>query len=294
MIPYMLVGLWLSWGVSYPMIGWSLEAADPLTTRLIIMPLSATLLLCCLAIAGKRLLPARGSWLNIAVAGLFNMTLFQVLMVLGISVTGPGKASIVVYTMPAWAALFSVVWLGQTISTRTTVSLGLGLVAVALVLMGDSGGFRLSLEGTLLNLAAAASFGFGTVFMKHVQWEDDLTLVCAWQLLIGMVLIFPVAFVFQEYLYLDVSQLRGVFGLLYVAVIASALAYFLWFRIIRALPVTVAGITTLVVPCIGVASSALLTDYVVNIYDIVALGLVLASISIVTFEQVSKPKAPIA
>src|SRR5690606_8604728 len=99
MIFYMLVGLWLSWGVSYPLIAWSLESADPITTRLVVMPLTAVVLLGLQALAGRSIVPAREHWPNLAIAAFFNMAVFQTLMNTGIMMTGPGKASILVYTL---------------------------------------------------------------------------------------------------------------------------------------------------------------------------------------------------
>jgi len=285
MVFLMLVGLWLSWGVAYPVTGWALGAADAISMRLIIMPLAGLVQFTGLALAGKKLLPASSSWKPIAIAALFNMVLFQVLMVVGISMTGPGKTSIIIYTMPAWAALFAVVCFGQTVTTGSVVSLGFGFAAVVLVLIGDPSGIQQSLLGTGIGLAAAASFGFGTVYMKRVEWADDLTLVGTWQFLIGSLILIPIAVPFQSQMYLDLSDMRGLLALVYLTLIANVLAYFLWFRIIRALPVAVAGITTLVVPCVGVSSSALLSGYAINVFDMLALVLVLVSIAVVTFEQ---------
>ena len=58
------------------------------------------------------------------------------------------------------------------------------------------------------------------------------------------------------------------------------LAYACWFRIIRALPAAVAGLTTLVVPCIGFGSSALMTAAPVSWLDAVALALIIAAVTL--------------
>ncbi len=58
------------------------------------------------------------------------------------------------------------------------------------------------------------------------------------------------------------------------------LAYACWFRIIRALPAAVASLTTLVVPCIGFGSSALMTSAPISSLDVVALGLIVAAVTL--------------
>ena len=59
------------------------------------------------------------------------------------------------------------------------------------------------------------------------------------------------------------------------------LAYFCWFRIIRALSASVASLTTLVVPCVGFASSALLVGGDISLLDGMALGLIIAAVTLV-------------
>jgi drug/metabolite transporter (DMT)-like permease len=73
---------------------------------------------------------------------------------------------------------------------------------------------------------------------------------------------------------------RGLLALAWLILISNVLAYAAWFRIIRALPATVAGLTTLVVPCVGFGSSALLTVAKVSWLDGVALALIVAAVTL--------------
>ncbi|MGH8432537.1 MAG: hypothetical protein ACREUF_19280, partial [Solimonas sp.] len=75
MIRYFLPGVWLAWGLSYPLMSWSLEATDMFSSRLIVMALGGLILLAFGAlIEGADFLPAPGDWRQIALAALFNMT----------------------------------------------------------------------------------------------------------------------------------------------------------------------------------------------------------------------------
>jgi drug/metabolite transporter (DMT)-like permease len=67
----------------------------------------------------------------------------------------------------------------------------------------------------------------------------------------------------------------------FLALGSNALAYFCWFRIIEMLPASVASLTTLVVPCVGFGSSALLIGGNISWLDIAALGLIVAAVTLV-------------
>ena len=69
--------------------------------------------------------------------------------------------------------------------------------------------------------------------------------------------------------------------LVWLILVSNVLAYFCWFRIIRAFPASVASLTTLVVPCIGFGSSALLIGADISYLDVVALGLIVAAVTLV-------------
>jgi hypothetical protein len=73
---------------------------------------------------------------------------------------------------------------------------------------------------------------------------------------------------------------RGLLALAFLILVSNALAYFCWFRIIRLMPASVASLTTLVVPCIGFGSSALMTGAPVSWLDAIALALIVAAVAL--------------
>ena len=74
-------------------------------------------------------------------------------------------------------------------------------------------------------------------------------------------------------------------ALAWLILVSNVLAYFCWFRIIRALPASVASLTTLVVPCVGFGSSALLIGGEISWLDVVALCLIIAAVTLVLVKQ---------
>jgi drug/metabolite transporter (DMT)-like permease len=277
MTRFLLPCVWIAWGLSYPLMSWSLEAVDLFSGRLIIMPVSGLILLALGTWNGAPALPNRRLWGQIALTGLFNMGLFQIFLIAGIATLGPSRTPIIVYTMPAWSALLAVFLLKERITLRIALSLVLSLAAVGIVVSQETAA-RAAPVGTLLTLLAAISFGIGTVLTKRMALAGDPTINAAWQILLGTVPVAVVWLAFSPGAYVHPGNVRGLAALVWLILVSNVLAYACWFRIIRALPAAVAGLTTLVVPCIGFGSSALMTAASVSWLDGVALALIIAAV----------------
>ena len=62
MTRFLLPCVWIAWGLAYPLMSWSLEAVDPLSSRLIIVPISGAILLALGVFNGASALPDRRLW----------------------------------------------------------------------------------------------------------------------------------------------------------------------------------------------------------------------------------------
>jgi drug/metabolite transporter (DMT)-like permease len=277
---FLLPVVWLAWGIAYPLMSWSLQAADLFSTRLIILPSSGLILLATGVLRGGALWPERSMWGPLALTGLFNMGLFQIFLISGIAMLGPSRTPIIVYTMPAWSALFAVFLLKERISLQVALSLLLSLVAVALIISQETA-VRRAPVGTLLTLLAAISFGIGTVLTKRYSLRGDPAINAGWQLLLGTVPVILVWLVNLPHAYFHPEETRGLISLATLILVSNALAYFCWFRIIQLFPASVASLTTLVVPCVGFGSSALLIGGNISWLDVAALGFIVAAVTLV-------------
>jgi len=85
--------------------------------------------------------------------------------------------------------------------------------------------------------------------------------------------------------YFRPEETRGLLALGFLTLFSNAVAYFCWFRIVQLMPASVASLTTLVVPCVGFASSALLIGGNISWLDVMALGLIVAAVTLVLAER---------
>ena len=95
--------------------------------------------------------------------------------------------------------------------------------------------------------------------------------------------------VLHDHTYLRPDAGRGLFGVFYMVVFANALAYAAWYPVVRRLKASVASLSLLVVPCIGVASSAVLVQRAIGPFDVAALACVLGAIALVVRRPAAAP-----
>ncbi len=281
----LLATLWLAWGIAYPVMGFAMAAVDPLSLRTAVMVLAGALLLGYAAFTAKRLMVPRAVWRDLAISAFCNMTICQMGITFGVYYVGAGRSSVLMYTMPLWAALFARLLLGDPITPRRRLALALGAASVAALLAQNLPQVRNAPLGVIANLVAAIGFGFGTVWTKRTAWPLDLTALVGWQLLVGAVPLALVWSVVQPPL--DLARLDQAHwaAFAYMTLIGNVVAYLVWFRLVDRLPTTVIGIGSLVVPCVGVLSSAILVNEAIRPTDLVALALVCSALVLVLFER---------
>jgi drug/metabolite transporter (DMT)-like permease len=208
------------------------------------------------------------------------MAIFQVCMTFGIHLLSAGRTSVIVYTMPLWASIFAVFILGERLTWPRMVALGLGLVGLFVLIGQDLSHLRNAPLGAGLTLLSAISFGLGTVWMKRRLWQNDPTVLAGWQLLIAAIPVGLIWALSDSQLSFAALTLDSWLTLGYLILIANALAYFAWFRVVAAFPASVSGIGAMAVPVVGVLASALVLDEVIGAREWAALALIVAALGI--------------
>ena len=132
-------------------------------------------------------------------------------------------------------------------------------------------------------LIASIAFGLGTVWLKRHVWGANPTVIAGWQVLIGSLPVLVIWLAIAPPL--DPAAISGDawLALLYLVVIANALAYFAWFRAVAVFPAVVSGIGAMAVPVVGVFSSALMVDERIGWPELAALALIIGALAINLF-----------
>lgn len=271
------------WGSTYAVTTEFLPPDRPLFTGLMrALPAGLALL------ALTRVLP-RGSWLGrAAVLGTLNIGVFFPLLFLAAYRLPGGVAGVLGAVAPMFALAFAAVLLAESPTRRKLVAGLVGVAGVALVVL--RGTIELDPIGVLAGLGGAASMAAGTVLTKKWGRPDGVgpLALTGWQLTAGGLVIAPLAILVEGAP--PALDGRALGGYLYLGVLGTAVAYWLWFRGIARVPATSVAFLGLLSPI-----SAAIIGWIAlaqALTPLQILGLVIALAGIVLGQLPSKPASP--
>jgi drug/metabolite transporter (DMT)-like permease len=218
--------------------------------------------------------------------GLAQTLAFQGLVQLALVSGGAGRTALLAYTMPFWAVLVGWIVLHERPSRVQWSSLAIALVGLVLVLEPWHGVGALG--SALLAIAGGLAWAIGMVLSKRVFLRGGVGALSltAWQMLAGSMGLVIVAACVPE----RPIAWTGTFvaALAYNALLASGLAWLLWSYVVERLPTAVAGLSSLVVPILGVLFAWLVLHEVPS--PVEAIGIALLSTALLVVAAWGRPR----
>jgi len=281
----LLIILVLVWSSVWSLFRIAMEAIPPLSFRVII-GLPAFLLLLILGYKKvKTVKIPKNNIKSLLLISFFNVTLWQILMLYGITMLGGGRAAVLTYTMPVWATIFAAIFGYEKINFSIIVSLILGMIGI----------FFLSIEinifenifGFLITLSAGLSWAIGTMIVKYGGIKSDGLVVAGWQQLIGIIPIIPFALYYDLNNFGDI-ELKHVLIIFYGIFFSSAYTYWAYFTVLQKFSVNITSISVMTVPVLAVLIDYLMIDFPFSTLDLLALIFIISGIYIAATKPFSK------
>lgn len=189
-------------------------------------------------------------WLPVLLIGAAQTLGFQALVQWALVDGGAGKTAMLAYTMPFWVV--GVAWFVLRVRPSRVHLVATGIAFAGLLLMLEPWQGLGTLGSAALAIGGGLCWAIGTVLSKRVfmRGEAGVLSLSAWQMLVGSVGLVALALLVDEP---PVQWTAGFIGaVVYNGVLASGVAWLLWSTIVERLPTTAAGLSSLVVPIMGV------------------------------------------
>jgi drug/metabolite transporter (DMT)-like permease len=245
--------------------------------------ITALILFTIQAIRGRLWLKERSDYWRLAVLSLFGVTFNQLLFVTGLSLTKAANTSLLAVTIPIFALLLGTAM--GTESIRPTKVIGVVAAAIGVILLVDPRNASFSSEttvGDILIIINSLSYGIYVVTSKDVVTRNGAFRSMMWVFMFASVVCVPLGIFGVATV--DLSEVRLVVWLLclHIAVIATAIPYFLnaW-ALARVNPSTVAVFIYLQ-PLIGFTTAVLFLNERVDLMFGIAAALIFAGLYLVT------------
>ena len=200
-------------------------------------------------------LPLR-EWRELFLQALFGVLLYMFFLLYGLKYTSATSAGIITSTVPAIVAGLAVLMLGERLSPRSILALGLAVLGIAAVNTASAqpGIAPNPLLGNLLMAGAVVSEGLFVIYAKRGSALPVYRMALAINL-IGLVMVGP--FAIASLASFDVAGVPlWVWALpIFYSLTSSVIALVLWYRGLAVVPASEAAIFTSTFPLTAVAMS---------------------------------------
>lgn len=276
-----LVFLSLLWGGSFFFVGVAVREVPTLTLVLARVGLGAAALWLFIAVRGEAVPRSRAAWTAFAGMALFNNVIPFTAIAAGQALIPSGLASVLNGTTPIWSViLLAILTRDEPLTANRISGVLVGALGVA-VLIGPAAvaGQSLSLGGMALVLLGAFSYGISAVWGRRLRQFPPLA-SAAGQLTCSTLVLLPLALAVDRPWTLAMPSTATIAAVIGLAVLATAVAYLVFFHIIAVSGTANVMLVTLLIPVSAIALGAALLDEVLIPRHfagaaIIALGLVI-------------------
>lgn len=215
----------------------------------------------------------------ISIVGIFNSALpFSLIAYSTLYVTA-GFASVLNAATPIFAATIAFAWLGKKLSKIAVLGLVIGIIGVLLLVwdkIGFSGDVGLAI---LAGIFGTISYGIAANFTKKNLAGIDPVAITAGSLLIAGIALLPLAILWWPE---NTPSNKGWINLIILAIVCTAFAQVIFFRLIERTGATNATTVTFLIPVFGLLWGKLFLDELLEFSVLIAGSVILIGTSMTT------------
>ncbi len=247
----------LFWGSAFSVVKVGLEHSPPMIFAGLRTLIGGLVILLVAVIWGES--PhLRRDWPVFLLFTAFNVVFFFGSQTLAILYLPSGTAAVLEYLQPMLVGLLAWMVLGELLSLAKVVGLILGFSGIVAVSAGSIFG-NVSAAGVAFGAGSAFSWALGTVFFKRYEARISTMWAVAIPFVIGGMVLTLFSFAIESWS--DVSPTATLFvSLTYVSLVEIALAWLIWFGLIRAGEASRVAVYVFFVPLVSIVIGAIFLD----------------------------------
>ncbi|MGI9350041.1 MAG: DMT family transporter [Rhizobiaceae bacterium] len=278
----MIVILAFIWGGSFLfgrilMLEW-----PPFTVVFFRVGIAAFSLWIFLAVTGRKF-PFDGKFIwAILVMGILNNVIPFSLIFIGQREIGSGLASVVNAMTPIWTLIIANFLTADEKFNRNKIfGIIFGFTGVAVLIGGDLvQGLTASAWAQAAVLGATISYGFAGVYGKRFKSYDPIV-ISTGQLSASTFVMLPVMFALENPTSISAPDTEMIVSMIGLAVVCTAIAYILFFKILASAGATSVSLVTFLVPVSAIVLGVIWLDEVLTLGNLIGMVLILAGLIII-------------
>jgi drug/metabolite transporter (DMT)-like permease len=275
----------LFWGISFISIKIAVSEVPPITMALIRFVIASVLL----RIILKRLEPQTKLQTEdqkvMAFAGLLGITIYFCFENSGVKLTTASSASLITSIVPILSITLDVIVFKTKVSLPQYIGMGIAVIGTYLTITvnGAMDFSSDSFQGNLLIMGAMLAWTGYTLINKSLQKKYTGLFMTTYQMGFGTLFLIPAAL--TEYKGWHVFSSAAMLNIIFLAVVCSALCYFLYIYSLKYLDVAVTTLYLNLVPIVGVVSGYFILQETIASMQLVGGVIIIIAITIVNWDK---------
>jgi drug/metabolite transporter (DMT)-like permease len=277
----------LFWGSAFSVVKVGLEYSPPmLFAGLRTLMGGLVILLAAVVWGGSPHL--RRDWPVFLLLAAFNVVFFFGFQTLAVLYLPSGTAAVLEYLQPMLVGLLAWMILGESLSLAKIVGLILGFSGIGAVSAGSILG-NISPAGVAFGAGSAFSWALGTVFFKRYEARVSTMWAVAIPFVAGGMVLTLLSFAIESWS--EVSPKATLFASLsYVSLVEIALAWLIWFGLVRAGEASRVAVYVFFVPLVSIVVGAIFLGERLTTSLLIGTVLIVTGIYVVNRSPTGKDK----
>lgn len=268
------------WGYNFVVMKEVLDYVDPFYFTAARTFLGALSLFVFALLTGRRLpIP---HWKPMILLGILQTAAFGALIQWALVSGEAGRTVVVVYSMPFWLVALAALFLGERIGAWAFATV-LGAAGGLVLIVQPWTDGALARDGALLAVLAGLIWAVAAAIARKMPRSagSSLLALTAWQMLFGAFLLGALVLFLPAQPLTPAPYFWG--ALAYSSILATGVAWFLWLFILERMSAGAAGLSTLLVPVVGIAASWLQLGERPDVMTGLGMAIILSALALLSF-----------
>ena len=274
----------ISWGLTFPLINLSLQLISPVIFLFIRFLISAIILL---PIVGIKKLKTKGGEIEGIIAG-FLLFIGYYFQTVGLKFTTPADSGIITGLYVVIVPLLSYVYLKSKVSKTDWIAVIIAMLGLIILSDGVSGSSSVE-YGNILTVICAVGYAIQIAYVsKHSSHIDSMKFTFYQMLTVS---VFSLITIPTFTIYYDLESPLVIFTLIFTAIFAGIMGYFLINRALIYVKPEKAGVVLVTEPIFAAIFSYILVNDKIGIYTIVVGSIMISAMFISVLDTYFKSKS---
>lgn len=289
LLPYLkAIVAMMCWSVTFVWIKVALQTYRPYEITFLRLVLASALLFLVMWIGKKSEKIKKKDYLHLLLVSFCEPFMYFVGEANGMQYVSPTLGSLVISTIPIFAAVGAWIILRERISALLLIGLLISCSGVAVMSLG-SGDLSANAKGILFLLIAVFAGCFYGITVRNLTLRYSALTIVAWQSLFGMLYFLPLFIIQDGKHFISVHHsAEGLITIAAMSLFASVGAFMLFTGVIRDLGVAKSNVFTNLIPVFTVALAYLILGDTLNLLETIGLALALIGLLLSQYNDLQK------